>query len=329
MKHAFETTLLDSENDLAVMYGTVIHLRLFREYDKLLKAGAPEPEINQAKDKVNKQALLMAELFKGWTPFKEYGRDEEERIINEGAIHFQKKQQIVMANKAYVDFSQYTLGISRLHPNFNSRQWAPPYGFNTTKNDAVEHVCRIELKDMLRDDEYLRLNLERGVNTSQIHGCRPGYCVKTKRVRVSQKEKALEAAEAKDKFVDTLPPIPIEDEPEEDAAPTNDKDKGAKKNEKFDKLGRKKPKYELQRICRFGFAKDYDGFDADYKTDEAGKIYLNKVERKYHPETGKPEMEEGGRVDFKDGKVATPRNHARVNRKVLTCFFQKAPIRKK
>ena len=300
---------------MATRYGTVIHHRLFKEYDKLVKAGAPTSEIEEAKKKVNEQAKMNKLMFEDkWIPFMEY--DEEEKILKEGVSHFQKKQTISMAKKAYVDFSHDTLGIVRMHPNFDSKQWAPPYGFNTTRSDAIEHTCRIELKDKLRDDEYLRLSLERGVNTSQIHNCKQGYCLKTKRVRVNQKKKAQEAAQAKDKIMDTLPPIPVEEEEEPEIAvpPSGDTGKdAAEKNEKFDKLGRKKPKYELQRICRFDFPKDYDGFQDHVLTDETGKPYLDRVERQYYDDKT-PVMADGGTLRMAEGKVATPRNHQRVNR---------------
>lgn len=317
-KHASENSLLPSEEALAREYGTVIHHRLFKEYDKLLKAGAPTSEIEEAKKKSNEQAKMNKLMFDNkWTPFMEFDRDEEEKILAEGVSHYQKQQQISMAKQAYVDFSHNTLGIVRMHPNFDSHQWAPPYGFNTTRSDAIEHTCRVELKDKLRDDEYLRLSLERGVNASQIHNCKQGYCLKTKRVRINQKKKAQEAAQAKEKIVDTLPPIPVEEEeegPEVAVPPSGGKDKAAaEKNEKFDKLGRKKPKYELQRICRFDFPKDYDGFKDHVLIDEAGKPYLDRVERQYYDDKT-PVMADGGTLKISEGKVATPRNHQRVNR---------------
>ena len=187
------------------------------------------------------------------------------------------------------------------------------------------------LEDIMADDQILQLSLERSVNASQLHSCKVGYCLKSVRKRVNQKE----AAKKLDAKGDSKPDPKEKEKPTQakglDAilaadpvlqkAAANIDDKG-KENETPDAKDAKKPQWETKYQCRFEYPKDFEGFDAKYITDDTGQQFLDAVVRAYHADKT-PVKKDGAWVNEEKAKVCSIRSHPRLNRnipEVCKCF---------
>ena len=317
LKHTFKEKEFLNEN-IAIKYGEEVERSLYYKIGTLQRRGAPEEEQAENKRKLDEHQQLMDTLFYSrWAPIRNNALPTEDKeVLERGPAQFELAHRKYIAAQEYIDFSMYTLGITRMHPQFDSHQWRKPYGFATSVK-PLEHVCRVELKDMLLDDAYLRLCLERGANASQLHDDKIGYCLRSVRKRVP-KDKASKDDATKPK--DAAPGNETT-ENQDNAANKEGKKKADDKEKKGKEEDANKPKYEYKRECRFGFPKDYVGFTPHYKKDETNNEYLDQVTRTYEAVGNRqvPIYEDGAFLDKERGKIQSIRNHPRVNREVI--FF--------
>lgn len=297
---------------IAIDYGIEVDRSLYQRVLQLQRWEAPQEEVDEALQKLNEHRNLMTTLFGYWEPDCESGLPTTNKdVLERGPKQFELCHQKHLAIEEYIDFSMYKLGITRMHPQFDSHQWMKPYGFLTSK--PLEHPCRVPLKDKLVDDAYLRLSLERGANASQIHDCKTGYCLKSVRKRVPKDKDSEDGSKndgdkAKDSPVDG-------NTKKQDAEKSIGEDK-SKKGKDEGKEAPNKPKYEYKRECRFGFPKGYTGFTAHYKDDETNNRYLDQVTREYKivNQQQVPVHEDGAFINHEKGKILSIRNHERINR---------------
>ena len=188
------------------------------------------------------------------------------------------------------------------------------------------------LDDIMADDEILQLSLERSVNASQLHNCKVGYCLKSVRRKINQKEAGKKPdgkGDSKPDSKETAKPTQAKGldailaaDPVLQKAAANIDDGKDNENKTPDGKDPKKPQWEYKQQCRFEFPKDFEGFDAKYITDDTGQQFLDNVVRAYHSDKT-PVNKDGAWVNEQKSKVFSLRSLPRLNRnipEVCKCF---------
>ena len=125
---------------IAIDYGIEVDRSLYQRVLQLQRWEAPQEEVDEALQKLNEHRNLMTTLFGYWEPDCENALPTTNKdVLERGPKQFELCHQKHLAIEEYIDFSMYKLGITRMHPQFDSHQWRKPYGFATSVK-PLEHV---------------------------------------------------------------------------------------------------------------------------------------------------------------------------------------------
>ena len=97
-------------------------------------------------------------------------------VIVEPSEAMEVRDTVFPAREKTVQFAKNMLGLSALHPEMDSDQWPPKYGYNL--NPPSSNALRTSLKSVPNDEQSLVQDYAELVTRVELHTCRKGYCKK-------------------------------------------------------------------------------------------------------------------------------------------------------